>query len=194
MNCHHHHHMCQSSCDSYCPYPQWQQPILCNQTHYCWAENVNGPTLVIHKIVLDSCASQSCTPRNFTILITGPSYPAGETFTLRAGSCTELDEPLVIAGLIPGVYRIEELHAASCHCGHGNSCICNNHCGCNNNCGCNNHCGCLYENEYDTTFTGPICGNTVTVTDSASPTVITIVSRKRLRGCRRRRYCQRANC
>ena len=30
-------------------------------------------------------------------------------FTLRAGSCTQLDEPLVISGLEPGCYAIEEL-------------------------------------------------------------------------------------
>ncbi len=32
-----------------------------------------------------------------------------EIFTLRAGSCTQLDEPLVISGLEPGCYAIEEL-------------------------------------------------------------------------------------
>ena len=69
----------------------------------------NGPTLVIHKIVLEPCGSQSCTERTFTLRITGPSYPNGEIFTLRAGSCTQLDEPLVISGLEPGCYAIEEL-------------------------------------------------------------------------------------
>lgn len=166
MNCHRHHHHCGCANDSYCPYPQWMHPLLCNPTHYCCTENADGPTLVIHKIVLESGCSQSCTPRNFTILITGPSYPAGESFTLRAGSCTELDEPLVIAGLIPGTYYIEEIHTASCCCG-----CCSNH-------------------EYDTTITGPVCGNAVNVTASSVPVVITIVSRKRLRGCRRRRCCQ----
>ncbi|MFR2019715.1 MAG: hypothetical protein ACLS6G_04045 [Christensenellales bacterium] len=35
----------------------------------------NGPTLVIHKIVLEPCGGQSCTERTFTLRITGPSYP-----------------------------------------------------------------------------------------------------------------------
>lgn len=179
MNCHrhhhHHHHICGCSdsctsnacsglCGASCPYPQWMHPILCNPTHYCCAEHTDGPTLVIHKIVLESSGSQSCSARSFTLLITGPSYPSGETFTLRAGSCTELDEPLVIAGLIPGTYYVEEI---------GNC----------TNCGCWNEC------EYDTTITGPICGNAVNVTDSNAPTVITIVSRRRLRGNRRRCRC-----
>ena len=71
---------------------------------------------------------------------------------------------LVIAGLIPGTYYVEEI---------GNC----------TNCGCWNEC------EYDTTITGPICGNAVNVTDSNAPTVITIVSRRRLRGNRRRCRC-----
>ena len=88
---------------SFCPFPQWKHPLLCNPVHFCCADqnNDNGPTLVIHQILLEPCGNQSCTPRTFTIRVTGPSYPCGETFTLRAGSCTELDEPLVIAGLIP---------------------------------------------------------------------------------------------
>ena len=163
MSCHRHHHTCGCGCEPYCPYPQWMHPILCNPTHLCCAENTNGPTLVIHKIVLEPCGNQSCTPRNFTIVITGPSYPCGESFTLRAGSCTEVDEPLVITGLIPGTYRIEEIHADSgCGCCHG-------------------------EYEYETTYTGPVCDNTVAITASSVPVVVTIVSRKRLRGCRRRR-------
>ena len=92
-----------------CPYPQWKHPLCCCQTHYCCAGNENGPTLVIHKIVLEPCGNQSCTPRTFNIRITGPSYPNGEVFSLRAGSCLELDEPLVISGLTPGTYTIEEL-------------------------------------------------------------------------------------
>ena len=59
--------------------------------------------------MLEPCGGQSCTERTFTLRITGPSYPNGETFTLRAGSCTQLDEPLVISGLEPGCYTIEEL-------------------------------------------------------------------------------------
>ena len=157
--CYHHHcdHFCPHSCGhpSYCPYPQWVQPILCNPAHYCDAEYVSGPTLVIHQIQLEPCGNQSCTPRTFTIRITGPSYPNGETFTLRAGSCTEVDEPLVITGLIPGQYEIEQLNSA---------------------CGCS---------EYDTTYTGPISCNSVAITASRVPVVITIVSRKRI--CRRRR-------
>lgn len=53
----------------------------------------NGPTLVIHKIVLEPCGGQSCTERTFTLRITGPSYPNGETFTLPRGELHQLDEP-----------------------------------------------------------------------------------------------------
>lgn len=74
-----------------------------NPAHFCCAGWENGPTLVIHKIVLEPCGNQSCTERTFTLRITGPSYPNGEIFTLRAGSCTQLDEPLVISGLEPAV-------------------------------------------------------------------------------------------
>lgn len=91
------------------PNPEWMHPIPCNPTHYCDAESANGATLVIHKIVLEVGGEQGCVPRDFVIRLTGPSYPRGETFTLRAGSCLELDEPLVIAGLLPGVYRVDEL-------------------------------------------------------------------------------------
>ena len=148
---------------SYCPYPQWKHPLLCNPAHFCCtdANSSNGPTLVIHQILLEPCGNQSCTPRTFTIRITGPSYPCGETFTLRAGSCTELDEPLIIAGLIPGQYEIEQVNTG-CSCG----------------CDCS---------EYDTTFTGPISCGQVSITASIVPTVITIVSRKRI--CRRHRRC-----
>jgi len=163
MSCchHHHHHPCgdpffwHCGHPSYCPYTEWIQPILCNPVHFCDAENDNGPTLVIHQILLEPCGNQSCTPRTFTIRVTGPSYPSGETFTLRAGSCNELDEPLVITGLIPGQYEIEQV-SSSCCC-----------------------------SEYDTTYTGPISCNSVSITASRVPVVITIVSRKRL--CRRRR-------
>ena len=84
-------------------------PLCCNPTRYCCAGFENGPTLVIHKIVLEPCGNQSCTPKTFTLRITGPSYPNGAIFTLRTGSCTELDEPLVVSGLTPGNYTIEEL-------------------------------------------------------------------------------------
>lgn len=148
--CEHHH--------SYCPFPQWKHPLLCNPAHWCCAENDNGPTLVIHLILLEPCGNQSCTPRTFTIRITGPSYPCGETFTLRAGSCTEIDEPLIIAGLTPGQYTVEQITSGGCGC-----------------------------SEYDTTYTGPIACNEVSITASHIPTVITIVNRKRLNPCRRRR-------
>ena len=87
------------------------QPILCNQARFSCAGAQNGATLVIHKIVLEPCGNQSCTPRTFNIRVTGPSFPRGEVFQLRAGNCLELDEPLVITGLTPGTYRIEELFA-----------------------------------------------------------------------------------
>ena len=166
MSCCHHHHHCDNPCGhpSYCPYPEWIQPILCNPVHFCDAEHDNGPTLVIHQILLEPCGNQSCTPRTFTIRITGPSYPCGETFSLRAGSCTELDEPLIIAGLIPGQYEIEQV-----------------------NTGCS--CGC---SEYDTTFTGPISCGQISITASRVPTVITIVSRKRV--CRRHRRRWQNSC
>ena len=163
MSCRHHHSICSCGCcnhDSYCPFPQWMHPILCNPTHFCSAENDNGPTLVIHSILLEPCGNQSCTPKTFTIHITGPSYPCGETFTLRAGSCTEVDEPLVITNLTPGQYEIEQVTSCSCGC----------------------------SGEYDTTFTGPIAGGCVSITNSRVPVVITIVNRKRLHGCRRHRW------
>ena len=156
MSCCQHVHPCTCWNESYCPYPQWKHPLLCNPAHLCCADanNDNGPTLVIHQILLEPCGNQSCTPRTFTIRVTGPSYPCGEIFTLRAGSCTELDEPLVIAGLIPGQYEIELV----------DSCC----------------------NEYDTTYTGPISCGQVSITASRVPTVITIVSRKRACRRRRR--------
>ena len=169
MSCCYPVHSCDCANLSYCPFPQWKHPLLCNPAHFCCADmqNDNGPTLVIHQILLEPCGNQSCTPRTFTIRITGPSYPCGETFTLRAGSCTELDEPLIIAGLTPGQYEIEQLNTG-CSCG----------CHCNCNCGCS---------EYDTTFTGPISCGQVSITNSRVPTVITIVSRKRICPRRRRR-------
>ena len=166
MSCLHPFNPCDCMTHSYCPFPQWKHPLLCNPAHFCCADanSSNGPTLVIHQILLEPCGNQSCTPRTFTIRLTGPSYPCGETFTLRAGSCTELDEPLVIAGLTPGQYEIEQV-----------------------NTGCS--CGC---SEYDTTFTGPISCGQVSITASRVPTVITIVSRKRL--CpRRHRRCHGSN-
>ena len=158
---HHCQHHCDCNCNtpSYCPFPQWMHPLLCNPAHLCCAENENGPTLVIHQILLEPCGNQSCTPRTFTIRLTGPSYPCGETFTLRAGSCTEIDEPLVITNLTPGQYEIDLVTGTGCGC------------------------GCA--GEYDTTFTGPISNGCVSITNSPVPTVITIVTRKRL--CRRRR-------
>ena len=85
---------CNCECRPSCPYSEWLHPLCCNPAHFCCAGWENGPTLVIHKIVLEPCGNQSCTER---------------TFTLRAGSCTQLDEPLVISGLEPGCYAIEEL-------------------------------------------------------------------------------------
>ena len=157
----HHHNPCGCCELPYCPFPEWKHPLLCNPAHLCCAENENGPTLVIHQILLEPCGNQSCTPRTFTIRITGPSYPCGEIFTLRAGSCTEIDEPLVITNLEPGQYEIEQVTASGCGC---------------------------WDSEYDTTFTGPISCGQVSITASPVPTVITIVSRKRI--CRRRRRCR----
>lgn len=88
---------------------QYLQPICTSTAQYSDAGTVQGATLVIHKIVLEPCGDPTCTPRTYNIRITGPSYPCGETFQLRAGSCTELDEPLVITGLEPGTYCIEEV-------------------------------------------------------------------------------------
>ena len=170
MSCCHTCNPCDCLHHSYCPYPHWKHPLLCNPAHFCCADtnNDNGPTLIIHQILLEPCGNQSCTPRTFTIRVTGPSYPCGETFTLRAGSCTELDEPLVIAGLIPGQYEIEQVNSGcSCGCGAG---------------------------EYDTTYTGPISCGQVSITASRVPTVITIVSRKRVCRRRRRRCCWQEAC
>ena len=89
----------------------YAQPIASNAAQFVSAGTHEGATLVIHKIVLEPCGTPTCTPRTYTIRITGPSYPCGETFQLRAGSCLELDEPLVITGLEPGTYCIEEVSA-----------------------------------------------------------------------------------
>lgn len=140
-----------------CPYSRWLHPICCNPAYYSCAGSENGGTLVIHQIVLEVGGEQSCTPRTFQLRITGPSYPCGEVFTLRAGSCLELDEPLVISGLEAGQYRIEQLW----------------------NCG----------DAFISTFTGPVCDQVVTVTASAAPTVVTIVSRRQ-----RFRRCGCASC
>ena len=104
-----------SNCGSYgfgssCPYSRWRHPIHCQQPYFTCAGSQDGPTLVIHQIVLEAGCEQSCTPRSFRIRVTGPSYPCGEIFTLRTGSCLELDEPLVISGLEAGVYRVEVLY------------------------------------------------------------------------------------
>ncbi|MBR5288267.1 MAG: hypothetical protein IKU34_06715 [Clostridia bacterium] len=144
---------CRNGAQNSCPYSQWMHPICCNQAYYSCAGAQNGATLVIHQIALEAGGQQSCTPRSFQLRITGPSYPCGEVFSLRAGSCVELDEPLVISGLEPGQYRIEPL----------NSC-----------------CG-----DYISTITGPACGQLVTVSAGAAPTVVTIVSRRSLFHCRR---------
>ena len=96
-------------CTSFCPFPDWIHPLLCNPAHLCCAGSDNGPTLVIHSILLEPCGNQSCTPRTLRIRITGPSFPCGEFFTLRVGRCTEIDEPLVITNLEPGQYEIEQI-------------------------------------------------------------------------------------
>ena len=167
-NCHHDNHCntcnwanwingcgCNWDCSSSCPYGRWRHPIHCTPAYYSCAGTENGPTLVIHQIVLEAGGEQSCTPRSFQIRITGPSYPCGEIFTLRAGSCLTLDEPLVISGLEPGEYQIEVLYDCP--------------------------------RDYATTITGPVCSGVVTVCSSTVPTVVTIVSRRRV--CRRRCRC-----
>ena len=97
----HHHNPCGCCELPYCPFPEWKHPLLCNPAHLCCAENENGPTLVIHQILLEPCGNQSCTPRTFTIRITGPSYPCGETFTLRAGSCTQSRRSVIKLEVVP---------------------------------------------------------------------------------------------
>lgn len=140
-------------CEASCPYGRWRHPISSCQAYYSCAGMQDGPTLVIHTILLEAGCQQSCTPRTLRIRVTGPSYPCGEIFSLRAGSCLELDEPLVISGLIPGQYHIEILY----DCPH----------------------------QYVSTITGASCSGNVTVTNSAAPTVVTIVSRRSI--CRRNR-------
>lgn len=135
----------------------YPQPICASPAQYSNAGAAQGATLVIHKIVLEPCGNPTCTPRTYNIRITGPSYPCGEVFQLRAGNCLSLDEPLVITGLEPGTYFIEEIYACP--------------------------------NSYISTFTGPVCGRRVTVSNSTFPTVVTIVSRKRL--CR---LCHKTCC
>ena len=163
-SCHAYHNNCASG------YSEYMHPIFSNSSYYCSAGAENGPTLVIHKILLDACGNQSCTPRTFNVRITGPSYPCGEVFQLRAGNCLELDDPLVISGLEPGAYTIEELFSCP--------------------------------NQYVSTLTGPVCGNTVLLHAGSAPTVVTIVNRRRLcrlcgsygcgcsRGCDYRSICR----
>jgi len=141
-----HWHNTQSLDGSACS--RFMQPILSSPAQFSNAGTENGATLVIHKIVLEPCGNTTCTPRTFNIRVTGPSYPCGEIFRMRAGSCLELDEPLVLTGLRPGTYCIEEIFTCP--------------------------------NEYITTFTGPVCGRHVTVSNSFFPTVVTICNRKRL--------------
>lgn len=78
-------------------------PCVINQ------DGLNGLTLVIYKILLNACGNQQCSRRTFTLRITGPSFPTGETFQITAGSCTTLDEPLILTGLMPGDYCIDEI-------------------------------------------------------------------------------------
>lgn len=63
---------CHCDCRPSCPYVEWLHPLCCNPAHFCCAGCENGPTLVIHKIVLEPCGGQSCTERTFTLRITGP--------------------------------------------------------------------------------------------------------------------------
>lgn len=94
------------------PCGSYVQPICTSPAQYPSAETAaSGATLVIHQLVLEPCGNPSCTPRTFKIRITGPSYPCGEVFTLTAGNCLSLDEPLVLTGLEPGTYCIEEIFA-----------------------------------------------------------------------------------
>lgn len=88
---------------------EWIQPIDTCCTSDLDNVQQNGLTLVIYKIILDACGGQSCKPKTFTLRITGPSFPQGETFEIRAGSCISIDEPLIITGLAPGEYCIDEL-------------------------------------------------------------------------------------
>ena len=76
-------------CSSFCPFPDWIHPLLCNPTQFCCVGNDNGPTLVFHSILLEPCGNQSCTPRTFNIRVTGPSFPCGESFTLRRARLAE---------------------------------------------------------------------------------------------------------
>ena len=140
---------CNHDWEDNCPYSRWRHPIYCCPAYYSCAGTQDGPTLVIHAIPLEAGCEQSCTPRTFRIRITGPSYPCGEIFSLRAGSCLTLDEPLVISGLEPGQYQIEVLFDCP--------------------------------RNYLSTITGADCGGCVQVTNSAAPTVVTIVSRRRVR-------------
>ena len=70
MSCCHHYDSCDCRTHAYCPFPQWKHPLLCNPAYYCCANDNqdNGPTLVIHQILLEPCGNQSCTPRTFTII------------------------------------------------------------------------------------------------------------------------------
>ena len=52
---------CHCDCRPSCPYVEWLHPLCCNPAHFCCAGCENGPTLVIHKIVLAPCGGQSCT-------------------------------------------------------------------------------------------------------------------------------------
>ena len=59
---------CNCECRPSCPYSEWLHPLCCNPAHFCCAGWENGPTLVIHKIVLEPCGNQSCTCLLYTSL------------------------------------------------------------------------------------------------------------------------------
>jgi LPXTG-motif cell wall-anchored protein len=62
--------------------------------------------LTITKVLKDNTGTVLTENKTFNILVTGPSYPNGQTFTVST------TEPLVIKGLIYGNYTIVEQNAA----------------------------------------------------------------------------------
>ena len=100
---------CHCDCRPSCPYVEWLHPLCCNPAHFCCAGCENGPTLVIHKIVLEPCGGQSCTERTFTLRITGPSESDPRTeVTFAFTGDTDLCE-----GEIAMAHRVDLLLAES---------------------------------------------------------------------------------
>lgn len=90
---------CNCECRPSCPYSEWLHPLCCNPAHFCCAGWENGPTLVIHKIVLEPCGNQSCTERTFTCASPAPVIPMGRFSPCARAAAPSLTSRSSSAGL-----------------------------------------------------------------------------------------------